>query len=151
MNIVQRLTRSRVTRGAFAQSLRRGTILAAIVAGAAATPAQAADATPGPIEIRSCSTTYAAPAEQVYGMGMLAAVGVEIDYVNRADVPARDVTFTVGTDAGAVTLADHGTFAPGILIRHVFRTGAAADTRACRVAAAQFTGRTAYVAPPAAR
>jgi len=144
MKIAQRTARPGFSASAFAQSLRCGTVLAALVVTAAAPPALAAEPANVPIEIRSCSPVYAPVPEQVYAMGINTVAGVEIDYVNRAAVPAEDVTFLVGDGAAGIILADHGTFAPGTLIQHVFWTGSNVDTSTCSVAAARLRGGIAY-------
>jgi hypothetical protein len=132
------------------RTIRTSTIIAAVTA-ALAGPAGANESDRSPIEIQSCAPISATAPEEVYSMGLSTATGVEITFVNRGSLTAREVTFAVGTDRGEVAVNDRGTFTPGAVIRHAFLTGSDVDAQACRVAAARFEGGTADIPQQAAR
>jgi hypothetical protein len=123
-------------------------LLATILA--QASPAASPGAPTGPdwtaIEVQRCAVLPR-------GERGLRTQGIEIDFVNRAQVAATDITFSVVYRGTPATIPDHGTFAPGTVIKHTYLQQYANDTfqgatpEICRVRHVAFANGTVSNAP----
>jgi hypothetical protein len=83
----------------------------------------------------------------------LVSQGIEIHFVNNARVTVNQVTFGVVYRGKSAVIPDHGSFAPGVLIKHVFLNRYVGDTltgttpEVCRVRTVTFANGTVSNAP----
>jgi hypothetical protein len=83
----------------------------------------------------------------------LVSQGIEIQFVNNARINVTGVTFGVVYHGKAAVIPDHGSFAPGSVIKHTFLQQYVGDTltgttpEVCRVRSVTFADGTVSNAP----
>jgi len=124
--------------------------LPSIALGDAGTAAPATSASP-PVTINSCGPIIndKNATTNVLGVPVPASMssGIQIEFVNTANLPATLVNFAVDSAGDHFVIRDVGTFSPGVSIKHQYRNGAGqafvlpafiSPNISCHVASVQF-------------